>query len=102
PYTTLFRSHFDERGYKPVDEVDQVSCRPDFAVAVYPGYLIEQRPAGVEINKGSLAPYIRIPKETPPIFLVHANDDPVAGSENSVLMYLALRRASIPTELHIY
>jgi acetyl esterase/lipase len=95
-------THFDQRGYEPIDEIDKVSCRPDFAVAVYPGYFIEQQPAGVEINKSVLAPYMRIPKETPPIFLVHASDDPVAGAENSVLMYLALKRANVSTELHVY
>jgi acetyl esterase/lipase len=94
--------HFDRRAYKPVDEVDGVSCRPDFAIAVYAGYLVEQQPAGREINKAVLAPYMRIPAEMPPVFLVHANDDPVAGSENSVVMYLALKEAKIPVELHIY
>jgi acetyl esterase/lipase len=95
-------THFDQRGYKPIDAIDRISCRPDFAVAVYPGYFIEQQPAGVEINKDILAPYIRIPEETPPIFLVHASDDPVAGPENSVAMYLALKRANVPAELHVY
>ena len=95
-------THFDQRAYEPIDEIDKISCRPDFAVAVYPGYLIEQHPAGVEINKDVLAPYIRIPKETPPIFLVHASDDTMAGAENSVVMYLALKRANVATELHVY
>jgi acetyl esterase/lipase len=95
-------THFDQRGYESIDEIDQLSCRPDFAVAVYPGYFIEQQPAGVEINKGVLAPYMRIPQETPPIFLVHASDDPVAGAENSVVMYLALKRANVAAELHVY
>jgi acetyl esterase/lipase len=95
-------THFDQRAYEPVDEIDRISCRPDFAVAVYPGYLIEQQPAGVEINKDALAPYIRIPKEPPPIFLVHASDDTVAGAENSAMMYLALKQANVPAELHIY
>jgi acetyl esterase/lipase len=95
-------THFDERSYEPIDETDKISCRPDFAVAVYPGYFIEQQPAGVEPNKSVLASYMRIPKTTPPISLVHASDDPVAGSENSALMYLALRRANVPAELHIY
>jgi acetyl esterase/lipase len=95
-------THFDRRGYEPIDEIDKLSCRPDFAVAVYPGYLIAQHPAGVETNKDVLAPYIRIPKETPPIFLVHASDDAVAGAENSVVMYLALKRANVVTELHVY
>jgi acetyl esterase/lipase len=95
-------THFDQRAYKPVDEIDQASCRPDFAVAVYPGYLIEQERAGVEVKKDVLAPYIRIPKETPPIFLVHASDDDVAGAENSAMMYLALKKANVPAELHVF
>ncbi|MEW6161086.1 MAG: alpha/beta hydrolase [Verrucomicrobiota bacterium] len=95
-------THFNRRAYEPIDAIDQASCRPDFAGAIYPGYLIEQPRAGVETNKNALAPYIRIPKETPPIFLVHASDDPVAGAENSLVMYLALRRANVPAELHVY
>jgi len=95
-------THFDKRGYEPSDEIDKASCRPDFAGAIYPGYLIEQKSPGVELNKDVLAPYIRIPKETPPIFLVHASDDPVAGAENSAVMYLALKRANVPAELHVY
>jgi acetyl esterase/lipase len=93
---------FDRPAYEPIDDIDKLSCRPDFAVAVYPGYLIAQHPAGVETNKNVLAPYIRIPPETPPIFLAHASDDPVAGAENSAVMYLALKRANVATELHVY
>lgn len=95
-------THFDKRGYEPIDAIDNVSCRPDFAGAIYPGYLIEQQRAGVETNKDTLAPYIRIPKGTPPTFLVHASDDPVAAAENSLMMYLALKRANVPAELHVY
>ena len=95
-------TQFDKRAYEPIDDIDKVSCRPDFAVAVYPGYFIEQPSAGVETNKDTLASYMRIPTGTPPVFLVHASDDPVAGAENSVVMYLALKRANVPTELHVY
>jgi acetyl esterase/lipase len=95
-------THFDQRGYEQIDEIDKTSCRPDFAVAIYPGYFIEQQPAGKEPNKDLLAPYMRIPAETPPIFLVHASDDTMAGPENSVVMYLALKRANVSTELHLY
>ncbi|HKS37903.1 MAG TPA: alpha/beta hydrolase, partial [Verrucomicrobiae bacterium] len=95
-------THFDQRAYEPIDDIDKASCRPDFAVAIYPGYLVEQERAGVEVKKDVLAPYIRIPKETPPIFLAHASDDNVAGAENSVVMYLALKRANVATELHVY
>jgi acetyl esterase/lipase len=95
-------TQFDQRRYEPIDEIDKVSCRPDFAGAIYPGYFIEQQRAGVETNQSVLAPYLRIPQETPPIFLVHASDDPVAGPENSVVLYLALKRAGVPAELHVY
>jgi acetyl esterase/lipase len=95
-------TQFDQRGYEAIDEIDKVSCRPDFAAAIYPGYFIQQQPAGVETNKDTLAPYMRIPKGTPPIFLVHATDDKVAGAENSAVLYLALKRANVPVELHVY
>ena len=95
-------THFDQRAYEPIDDIDKLSCRPDFAGAIYPGYFLEQERAGVEAKKDVLAPYIRIPKDTPPIFLVHATDDPVAGAENCVVMYLALKRANVPAELHVY
>jgi acetyl esterase/lipase len=95
-------THFDQRAYDPVDDADKASCRPDFAGAVYPGYFVQQHPAGKETNKTALAPYIRIPTNTPPVFLAQASDDPVAGAENSVVLYLALKRANVPAELHVY
>jgi len=86
---------FDKRTYEPIDDVDKVSCRPDFAVAVYSGYL-------KVADKDELAPGIRIPPGTPPIFLAHGGDDIVSPPEHSVLMYLVLKRAGVPAELHIY
>jgi acetyl esterase/lipase len=49
-----------------------------------------------------LAPYIRVPADTPPFFLVHAGDDSMSSVNHSVVMYLALKRASVPAELHVY
>jgi acetyl esterase/lipase len=86
---------FDKRTYEPIDDVDKISCRPDFAVPVYSGYLKAK-------DKDELAPGLRIPAGTPPIFLVHGDDDIVSSPENSVLMYLALKRAGVSAELHIY
>jgi acetyl esterase/lipase len=90
-------TYFDERAYEPIDEIDKVSCRPNFAVVVYPGYLVPE-----DQDTDVLAPYIRIPAGTPPMFLVQASDDPESGPENSVAMYLALKRAHVPAELHLY
>jgi len=86
---------FEKRTYEPRDEIDQVSCRPDFAIAVYPGYLKAQ-------DKDELAPGIQVPTETTPVFLAHGGADVISPPEHSVLMYLALRRAGVPAELHVY
>ncbi len=86
---------FGKRAYEPVDAIDQVSCRPDFAVLCYSGYL-------KSYNQDVIWPGLQIPQGTPPVFLVHATDDTTSPSENSAVMYLALKRAGIPVELHIY
>ena len=87
-------TNFDKRAYEPIDYIDKVSSRPDFAVLIYPAYLVEK-------GKDTLNPEIRVTKETPPTFFAHAGDDGVSP-ENSALMYLALKRAGVPSELHIY
>ena len=77
---------FEKRTYEPVDDIDKVSCRPNFAIAAYSGYLKAK-------DKDELAPGLRVPKDTPPIFLVHGGADIISSPEHSVFMYLALKRA---------
>jgi acetyl esterase/lipase len=86
---------FERRTYEPIDDIDKVSCRPDFAILVYPGYLKAK-------DKDEIAPGLHIPAGTPPVFLVHGGADIISEPEHSVLMYLALKRAGIPAELHVY
>jgi acetyl esterase/lipase len=86
---------FEKRTYKPVDEIDKVSCRPDFAIMAYSGYLKAK-------EKDELAPGLRIPADTPPVFLVHGSADIISDPAHSVVMYLALKRAGVPAELHVY
>ena len=86
---------FEKRLYEPIDAVDKVSCRPDFAVLCYSGYLKAK-------DKDEISPAIHIPADTPPIFLAHSSDDKISDAEHSLFMYLALKRAGIPAELHIY
>ena len=88
-------TRFEKRAYPAIDAVDEVSCRPDFAILCYPGYLKAK-------DKEELAPWLHIPAGTPPIFLVHGGDDLISSPEQSVAAYLALKRAGIPAELHIY
>lgn len=92
--TAFASTHFDQRAYPPIDEVDQVSCRPDFAVAVYPAWLVKE-------GSDELNPELRVTRQTPPMFFAHANDDPIS-SASSAAMYLALKSAGVPAELHIY
>jgi acetyl esterase/lipase len=86
---------FEKRTYEPNDDIDQISCRPDFAIAAYSGYLKAK-------DKDELAPGLRIPADTPPVFLVHGGADIVSDPAHSVVMYQALKRAGVPAELHIY
>jgi acetyl esterase/lipase len=88
-------THFDQRLYDPIDAADKLSCRPDFAVIVYPGYLA--------LAEQNFAPNSEIhpTEQTPPSFIVQAEDDPV-HVENATVYFLALKNAKVPTELHIY
>lgn len=88
-------THFDTRLYAPVDAADDMSCRPDFAVVVYPGYLA--------LPDQQMAPNAEITptKQTPPTFIVQSQDDPV-HVENATNYFLQLKRAGVATELHIY
>lgn len=93
--TLAMATNFDKRAYEPLDAIDQISCRPDFGILAYSGYLKNR-------EKDELSPGIRVPAGTPPLFLVHASDDAISTVEHSVIMYLALKRAGVSTELHVY
>jgi acetyl esterase/lipase len=86
---------FEKRTYEPVDDIDKISCRPDFAILAYSGYLKAK-------DKDELAPGLRIPRETPPIFLVHGGADLISDPNHSVVMYQALKKAGVSAELHIF
>jgi acetyl esterase/lipase len=88
-------THFDKRLYDGIDAADRASCRPDFAVIVYPGYL-----AIAEKNFAANED-IPVTAQTPPAFIVQAEDDPV-HVENAVAYFTALKHAKVPAELHIY
>jgi acetyl esterase/lipase len=82
-----------KRYYEPRDEHDRVSSRPDFALLIYPAWLVDQQ--------GQLKPEFQPDKSSPPMFFVHSSDDPIS-SESSVALYLALKKHKVPAELHVY
>jgi len=88
-------THFDQRLYDPIDAADKLSCRPDFAVIVYPGYL------AIAEQNFTANSEIHVTENTPPSFIVQTEDDP-AHVENATVYFLALKNARVPAELHIY
>ncbi len=84
--------------YPVVDAADKVSCRPGFAVAIYPGHL------SLADNSFALNPDIasRITRQTPPTFLLQNEDDHVDRVENSLSYYAALKKSGVPVEMHLY
>ena len=91
-------THFERRLYPAVDAADQESCRPDFAVAIYPGHL------SLADNSFGLNPDIdrNITRQTPPTFLLQDEDDQVDRVEDSLSYYAALKRVGVPVEMHLY
>ena len=89
--TSLF---LEERQYTAADNVDKVSCKPDFAILIYPGGFDTKGQAQIRVKD-------KVTKDTPPMFLIHAFDDPVTAN-NSLALAVELKKAGVPTELHIY
>ena len=87
-------TNFKRRLYTPVDAVDKESSRPDFAAAIYPGHLATDHDA--------LNPNVPVSRDTPPTFLLQAEDDDVDGVQQSLVYYKALKNADVPVEMHLY
>ena len=67
-------TNFEKRSYDAIDDVDKISCRPDFGIMCYSGYFKPKRRDG-------LTPTVKTPKDTPPLFFVHATDDTISDVE---------------------
>lgn len=87
-------TQFRRTAHPPVDAADRESARPDFALAIYPGHLAH--------DDGSLNRNVPVTPDTPPTFLVQAEDDRVDGVNQSLVYYRALAKAGVPAELHVY
>ena len=108
-------THFDAGDSSATDPVDQVSCRPDFAVLCYPVITFTDESVMHRGSRNNLigetpSPELmtllsneqQVTKSTPPTFLWHTTEDRAVPPENSVLFYLACVKAGVPAELHIY
>ena len=107
-------THFDSGQSDASDPVDRQSCRPDLAILVYPvialatpyGHtgslrnLLGENPSRDLIE--GLSNERQVTENTPPTFLAHTNEDKGVPAENSLLFALALRKAGVPVELHLF
>ena len=89
-------THFQRRLYPPVDAADDQSCRPDFAVVLYPGHL------WIDKDKLELSPDVPVTQQTSPTFLLQAENDDVDHVNHSLVYYMALKQAGVPVEMHLY
>src|SRR5215831_8557404 len=110
-------THYEKRLYPAVDAADKETCRPDFAVVLYPGHLsisaaewdakqgakqlVLHIPAKGAENLG-LNPDVPVTRRTPPTFLLQAEDDNVDNVNDSLAYYIALKNAGVPAEMHLY
>jgi acetyl esterase/lipase len=85
---------FDQRQYAASDPIDQISCRPDFAVLIYPAYMADAKTA-------TLLADVPVSEKSPPMFLVHAWDDGVTPL-TSLLLATELKKANVSAELHLF
>jgi len=90
-------THYRQRAYPAVDAADRESCRPDFAVAIYPGHLWRSEGWPHDFN-----PDIKVTHDTPPTFLLQAETDTVDYVNQSLVYYRALSDSGVPTEMHLY
>ncbi len=107
-------THFDRGKQDASDEIDRASSRPDFLILCYPVIsmtsefthkgsrksLLGDKPDPDLAEK--LSNEKQVTSETPPTFIFQTDADTTVPAENSVQFYLALRKAKVPAEMHIY
>jgi len=90
--------------YEPVDELDEVPCHVNFAVPVYPAYVLQDGANGENRGKGNDSEFVAdfaFDAKTPPMCLIHGDGDGYSPM-GSVTVYHKLRTMNIPAELHVF
>ena len=90
-------TNYKKRVYSLVDAADTESCRPDYAIPVYPGHMAKNYKVKLGLN-----PSLPVTSETPPTLLIHAKDDPVDPVGYSLLYSAELKRKKVPVEMHLF
>lgn len=90
-------TNYRKRVYASTDQMDTFNCRPNFGIVMFPGHMTHHTGKPFELNKK-----LPVDSQTPPTFLLQAGNDPIDPIENSLVYYLALKKAKVHAEYHIY
>lgn len=90
-------TNYRQRLYAAVDDADKERARPDFALLIYPGHLAPGKTDGNTLNSN-----VPVTADTPPTFLVQAENDNTDGVNQSLVYYTALKKAGVSVEMHLY
>lgn len=90
-------TNYRKRAYAKTDEMDKTNCRPDFGIVFFPGHMTNHTNNPYELNSK-----IPVDNNTPPTFILQAGNDPIDPIENSLVYYMALQKAKVHAEYHVY
>lgn len=90
-------TNYKKRAYSITDNIDTINCRPDFGLSFFPGHMIVHTKDPYDLNNT-----LHVDSNTPPMFILQAGNDPVDTIQNSLVYYIALKKAGVPAEYHIY
>lgn len=90
-------TNYRKKVYEVTDEIDKVSCKPDFGICFFPGHMLVHADNEYGLNKT-----LPVDSSTPPMFILQAGNDPIDTIQNSLVYYIALKKANVPAEYHIY
>jgi acetyl esterase/lipase len=90
-------TNYRKKVYTKTDEIDNIGCRPDFGIVFFPGHMTNHTSNPYELNKK-----LPVDRNTPPTFILQAGNDPIDPIENSLVYYIALQKAKVHAEYHVY
>jgi acetyl esterase/lipase len=90
-------TNYKFRAYTLTDEIDKTACRPDFGIVMFPGHMIAHGNDPYQLNNK-----LPVDSKTPPTFILQAGNDPIDTIQHSLVYYIALKKANVHAEYHIY
>lgn len=90
-------TNYRKKAYEITDEIDKVSCRPNFGICFFPGHMLVHTDSKYGLNRT-----LPVDGNTPPMFILQAGNDPVDTIQNSLVYYIALKKANVHAEYHVY